>query len=199
MRSFLSLSGSIVALALAAFLPTLPVSAQTITEFTAGIESDEVIPGTRLTTPTGGPWNNITFNWFADDATTPTAFGTLFITSQEYLGTPSNLGTAPGLIAQSVSVEDGAYQFASSVTLQANTQYWFYSNTSGEVSGSATVQAPGTTLYLGFNDGFEPSPDQTVNHRLSGTVVLADAPEPGSFALLGAGLGVVGLVARRKR
>jgi hypothetical protein len=198
MRRFLSLTSSVAALALASFLPVLPVSAQTITEFTAGTNATTFIPGQQLTTPGGGPWNNIRFNWFAPDFVTPTASGTLYLLSQEYLGAPANLGTATGLIAASTGIVGGVYQFSSSVTLQPTTPYWFYTDVEVAISGAALLQVPGTTLYAGDSGNFVVLTGQTLNHRLA-VAAAAGAPEPGTVALLGAGLGVVGLVMRRKR
>src|SRR5690242_7666954 len=56
--------------------------------------------GQSLMTPAGGPWNNLTFNWFDTGGTpnlgvpSPIATGTLFLLNQEYLGTPAALSAA---------------------------------------------------------------------------------------------------------
>ena len=62
---------------------TLMANAATITSSTAVSQLGQLIPGQSVTTPAGGPWNNITFNFFSDFAGTPAAAGTLFLLSQE--------------------------------------------------------------------------------------------------------------------
>jgi hypothetical protein len=102
------------------------------------------------------------------------------------------------LIAQSTSIVGGVYVFASSVTLQSDTQYWFYAGSAGQNSGSGSFQAPGTTLYNGSTGSFQALGGQTANHRLFVVAAVA-APEPSALALLGVGIGIVGLIARRRR
>ena len=38
--------------------------ADTISQNTGGFGAQLIIPGNSLTTPAGGAWNNVTFNWF---------------------------------------------------------------------------------------------------------------------------------------
>lgn len=91
--------------------------------------------GLTFTTPAGGPWSNITFNFYATPAmgsapaSTPEAVGTAFLLTQVYNGTPSNLSSsAPGYVASSISISGGVYIFPPSVVLNPNTQYWVYEN-----------------------------------------------------------------------
>src|SRR5262245_19697559 len=61
-----------------ALLAVLPAGAVTIATHTGGsTEHEFLIVGQSFTTPAGGPWNHITFNFFSDNAgTTATAVGT---------------------------------------------------------------------------------------------------------------------------
>jgi hypothetical protein len=105
--------------------------------------------GQSVTTPPGGPFNNIRFNWYTFSGT-PTAFGTLYVLTQEYLGLPSGLGpSTPGFVASSDSIVDNVYRFAPAVTLNGGTQYWFYTDTQGSfvTSFSESIYAGGD-LYL---------------------------------------------------
>jgi hypothetical protein len=77
--------------------------ADTITEYTAADGATiSARFGQSLMTPSGGPWHDLTFNFFTDvPPTTPTAAGTAFLLTQEYLGTPAALSSStPGFLAQ---------------------------------------------------------------------------------------------------
>jgi hypothetical protein len=103
--------------------------------------------GRAVTTPAGGPWNNLQFNYwwiFQSEYTrlNPFAAGELFLLSQPYTGSPLNLSLAtPNVIAStslvvnivndlsSVGVDaslKNAWQFDASVVLQPNTTYYFF-------------------------------------------------------------------------
>jgi hypothetical protein len=107
--------------------------------------------GESFTTPGGGPWNDISFNFYSNiPATTPAAPGTAFLFSQPYTGTVAALGSAaPGFITSSISNAGGIYTFDSSVTLQPNTQYWIYNNALLRISGSITAGTPAQSQYTG--------------------------------------------------
>jgi hypothetical protein len=157
--------------------------------------------GQSLTTPIGGPWNNLTFNWFDTGGApntgvpTPIANGTLFLLNQQYLGTPGALSAAtPGYISQSQSIAGGMYLFSSSLIVQPNTTYFFYTNqtvpnNSGDgdvIAGSAYGDIGSGGTYVSFN-GID------ARFRLQGSVI----PEPSGILLAVSGL-AAGLWGRRR-
>src|ERR1017187_1218375 len=107
-------------------------SAGVIVQQTAGLGSATEFFGESFTTPSGGPWGSITFNFYSDvPAATPAAAGNAFLLTQEYLGTPSALtSSTPGFLAASVSISGGVYIFNPSVVINPATQYWVYENAS---------------------------------------------------------------------
>jgi hypothetical protein len=156
--------------------------------------------GQSLVTPAGGPWNNLTFNWFDTGGTpnpgvpNPIATGTLFLLSQEYLGTPAALSAASaGYIAQSQSIAGGMYLFNANVVIQPNTMYFFYTNqtvpnNSGDgnlITGSAYSSTGG--IYTILPNGAD------ARFRLQGRVT----PEPSGILLAALGL-AAGLLGRRR-
>jgi hypothetical protein len=155
--------------------------------------------GESFTTPGGGPWNSLSFNFYSNSpATTPAAVGTAFLLSMAYAGTPAALSNAtPGFIASSTSNAGHIYSFDSAVTLQPNTEYWIFSNTAFTVAvtGSITAGSPAQSQYTG--DPFVNFPSQILNFALSGAVVAA--PEPSTWALTGAALCGLVFFARRTR
>jgi hypothetical protein len=174
------------------------VRAATIVQFTDAVNTTEGVPGQSVTTPAGGPWDNITFNFYADVAATiPAASGDLFILTQEYLGLPSALsGSTPGFFAESTGVSGGVYLFDPSVILQGGTQYFFYGNQNFITAADTVNRYPGGVYYHAAQPFFDfftiPLLDQTFN--LSGTEVSAvpTVPEPASLTLLGLGLASIG-------
>jgi hypothetical protein len=151
--------------------------------------------GQSLVTPAGGPWHNLTFNFFSNaPATTPTAVGTAFLLSQEYLGTPANLSTStPGFLAASTGIVAGQYTFAPGVTVLPNTTYWVYENAAlGGITGG---NFSGTDQYYyapSGSDNFRiPDFNINVNYRLSGDVVTSAVPAPPALVLAGLGAGCV--------
>jgi hypothetical protein len=157
--------------------------------------------GQSLTTPIGGPWNNLTFNWFDTGGTpnagvpNPIATGTLFLLNQEYLGTPGALSAAtPGYIGQSQIIAGGMYWFSSSLIIQPNTTYFFYTNqtvpnNSGDgdvIAGSAYGDIGSGGTYVSFN-GID------ARFRLQGSVI----PEPSGMLLIVMAL-AVGLLSTRR-
>jgi hypothetical protein len=152
--------------------------------------------GESFTTPGGGPWNSLSFNFYADiPASIAVAPGTAFLLSKAYAGSPAALSSAtPGFIASSISNASGIYAFDSAVTLQPNTQYWIFTNASLRMSGSITDGTPAQSQYTG--NPFTNFPSQVLNFTLSGTQA---APEPSAWALTGGALCGLVFFARRTR
>lgn len=167
--------------------------------------------GQSVTTPTGGPWTNIRFNFVINesgqlfDPNGTGAIGTLFLLSQSYTGPAAALSNAtPGFLASTSTIDGGVWQFASDVILQPETQYFFYMpsalgptqvlwrNLNNPLAGGESFQA-----FSGQNYSAQPNFDQVF--ALQGDV--AGVPEPRSVTLTAAGLalGILGALRRRSR
>jgi len=160
--------------------------------------------GQSVTTPGGGPFNNITFNFYSNTVLPlqPSAPGTMFILNQGYHGSPAGLNSSTsGFIASSIATTNGVYQFSSNVTLNENTQYFFYANQSGPVTITPTDTYPGGQEWstTGSNTAYGPAPDDTL-FTLSGTAVSV-VPEPSTavVAVFGAVSGIAYGLARKRR
>jgi len=155
-------------------------SATTISTDTSG--SDQSLAaffwGIRITTPAGGPWHDLTMNWYNQG--TPVAVGDVFLLTQQYLGTPSGLSSAtPGFLAEGTA-SGGVYDFAPGVTIDGGTSYWFYTDASFVNTGNQPVGQIYFTSSAGSN--FAALSDVGSNYLLSGD--LAAVPGP----IVGAGL-----------
>lgn len=192
-----------------ALLAPTPAAAEVITEFTTGASANilQEIPGQSFTTPAGGPWYQITFNFFSDQspAATPSASGTLYLFDRPYTGVVNDLGlatTADGLLATTSGVSGGVYQFDPSFTLQPNNQYFAYADGRVQFSTTGAGSYPGGNRYIsgGPFDAFIDSPSGDNNFRVSGTVVARTEgiPEPAALGVFGVLAGVGLLVRRRK-
>ena len=185
-------TGILVALALLSWAGL--ATAASITEFTtfSGFGISQGTWGQEVATGSGGPWRDITFS-FLNESTSPetsSAAGTIFLLSEEYSDKPSNLSSSTsGYVATGTANAAGtAWDFDSGVTLQPNTNYWFYSSTSLP-PGSLT--APGQNQQ-GYSEpswivfkGIYQETDYSIDFRLSGDPTGSSTPEPSSFVLFG--------------
>ena len=185
--------------AAAAFTAGLGISAAQATVLvtdTAGPGSATDAFGQSVTTPAGGPFNNITFNFY-NVAGAPTAAGILYIFNSVYGGTPNGLAGA-GALAASISNAGGVYAFAPSFTLAGGHQYFFYEDTLTTITGSGIDDYAGgnaffaLTVSTAFTDA---GGTQDANFTLSG---VKKVPEPVTLSLFGAGLAGAALLRRRK-
>jgi hypothetical protein len=158
--------------------------------------------GQSFTTPAGGPWNNLTFNWFDTGGApnsgvpNPIATGTLFLLNQQYLGTPGALSAAtPGYIAQSQNIALGMYLFSGNVIAQPNTTYFAYTNqTVPNNSGDGDVIAGSAYGDIGTGGTYTLLPGNIdARFRLQGNLI----PEPSGMLLAASGL-AAGLPGRRR-
>jgi hypothetical protein len=181
----------------------------TIYSYEAGVAgggTNAQAPGQEVTTPSGGPWNNIVFDFY-DGNGNPAALGTVYLLSQPYTGTASALtSSTPGFIAGAVGGGlGGSYTFATSVTLQSNTAYYFYDSALPESEWGFDENFSGLgTGYTGYgaaNGGSSLSYAArpfTQAFLLTGTAA-GTAPEPSSIALMPAALLALALVAHKRK
>jgi hypothetical protein len=184
---------------------TSAANAGTILEYTAGtfVTGGPLYPGESFTTPSGGPWDDITFNFY--ESGLPAAFGTGFLLDQSYAGQPSALSSStPGFLA-SATASGGEYSFASSLVLQPDTTYYLYSNSSdGPLDGGPSSVAGITNYFSQPNlttnatTDFAPSTG-VLNFLVAGTVASSSVPEPSSVWLVLPALGGIALYHRRQR
>lgn len=153
--------------------------------------------GQSVTTVSGGPFDDIQFNFY-DANGAPTAAGTLYVFSSIYSGTPAGLASA-GALAASVSNAGGIYSFAPSLTLNGGQQYFFYEDTAMTTLGEALDNYPGGNAFYccGLGADFTNATGQDANFLLAGDPIGA-VPEPISLSIFGAGL-LGGAVLRRRK
>src|SRR5262249_2120377 len=148
-------------------LAVLPASAATIATHTDGNARFRGFPGQSFTTPAGGPWNHITFNFLANDRTAQAA-GTLYIFTSAFNGSPNDLSTSTPL-AKSTGVTNGVYMFdPATVTLQPNITYYTYSDT---FSASIQEDLSGSGGFgVTFQDEFFQGESDSLDFSVSGEV-----------------------------
>jgi hypothetical protein len=175
-----------------------PTRADIITSFTAGTDyaATSFYLGQEVATPSGGPWNNLTFNWFSNvPATTPSASGHVFLLTQAYTGTPQGLDTlTPGFVAESTGIVANKYVFDSGVTIQPNHLYYFYDDSNPLASVSNSVESGFPLFFTGSASSNYAGPIGTAeaNFSLAGThVSTSPVPAPPAVVLAGLGAGCV--------
>ena len=132
-------------IALATFGVAAIARADTIaTNTVGGFGTNNAAFGQSVTTPGGGPWTNIAFNFY-DITVNRYAIGSLYLLDHQYLGTLANLSSETRLAVATAS--GGVWTFNPSVTLQSGSQYWFYM---GSTSGGTSVLWSSST-YSGGN------------------------------------------------
>lgn len=152
--------------------------------------------GESFTTGAGGPWSNITFNFYSDAS--PYAVGDLFLYDEPYTGTAAGLGTGAGYIDEATTIVSDVWDFASAVTLSADTTYYVYMSTPASIDSTCCGEPVGTLLYYDPGD-----PDQFIEAGGEASYLVTGSPvaasESGTLSMLFAGLLGLGLLAGMKR
>ena len=177
-----------------------PARAGVILQFTTTNNNNNQYTGQSFTTPSGGPWDDITFNFFSGLGTgsvVPVAVGTAYIFSAPYTGTPSGLSSATDLatsigILDAMGGEQGIYEFSPTFTLQPGTTYYLYSS---GLMGFDVCQACGAGAYTATSgtSSFSVDPGDGQDFALGGNSV----PEPTTIGL--SALGVVFLLLAKRQ
>lgn len=157
--------------------------------------SNAQTPGQQVTTPSGGPWNNLIFNFYDATVGDPYASGDLYLLTTSYLGVPSALSTdTPGFLAKATA-SSNLWVFDSLISLNPGTTYYFYMSTHPPQNTVAFVSGSGAFGSANGTGNFTSRPFAQ-QYTLQGT---AETPEPSSAFLLLGGMGVAGVLMRRKR
>jgi hypothetical protein len=181
--------------------------ATTISSYQAGVTgggTNAQAPGQQVTIPTGGPWNDIFFNFY-DRNGNSVAFETVFLLSQSYSGTASALSSSTsGFIAEAGGGGlGGVYAFDSSVMLQSNTAYYFYDSglSSGELGNNANFAAIGSGFqgYGAANGGASSSYATRPFAQAFDLAGTAEVPEPQAAVLTFTALLALGVLGRKQK
>jgi uncharacterized protein with beta-barrel porin domain len=150
--------------------------ADVVATSTGGGGSGTFYFGQSFTTITSVPETNIHLNFYSNvPPTTPSGSGTGFILTTPYGGAPNALSPAtPGFLGQGVA-SGGIYSFGTSVTLQPNTQYYFYENAQIFATGGQDYSGGGFYVSTGAGIPFSPQPFAALNFLVTGSPL---APVP---------------------
>ena len=167
---------------------TLSIQGSILYTDTDQTDNDLAYWGQSFTTPSGGPWDDITFNWLLDS--NPVASGTAYLFDSAYNGTPNDLSSS-SYLAASTGVVSNVYVFPDSLILQPNTEYFVYSDTSFTVGTAGS----GPTGYDSQDPGTAFAELDPTTFVVSGDVAV---PEPSTSCLVGAGFVAASLFRRIK-
>ena len=175
--------------------------------------------GQSVTTPTGGPWDDIGFNFVqcltpngtscSSTANQPFALGGLYLLTQRYDGIPAGLSSAtPGFIAYATAIIGGVWTFDPSVTLNPSAQYFFYMDTAFNgpevVYSSSNPYEGGQAFEANTGNGPDYGADNLVLANIDHVFTLTGnpanpVPEPTTMLLLVLGLGGLAGVRRFRK
>ena len=203
--------------------------AVTVAEFTDGSYDSGAIPlnylniGRSFTTDSASNYDNLSFSFLnGTGASALTQGRTLYLLSQAYSGTSEALSSlTSGFIASASSTDTGtSWTFNSGISVTASTEYWVYTqrgtntgnqyfsvgleeyganvNPRGGYSYFVTATAASTTPNT-VSSFYEDS-DVIFKYRLTSTPpVVTAVPEPSEWAMMLAGLGVLGVAVQRRK
>lgn len=143
--------------------------------------------GVKLTTTaSGGPFNNITLNYYKDsDLSVYAEDGVhLYVLTAEYSGRASDLGTGTsGYVTHATTVTSNQWVFPASQELSANTTYYVYMNGESTTSldgGSLTAE---TYSLAASGQPYATQTNQQLAFSLEGTVNDAPNAAPAGLVL----------------
>lgn len=171
-----------------AVLGVFPVCATTITGYTGGTFSaggNPTYEGQSFLTPSGGPWDDLTFNFFSDSrSTTPSAAGMLYLFDRRYTAAPAALSTAVvGYLASTNTIIGGKWVFSPTVTIQPGTEYYVYADTPVPEAGQPFAPVANQESFsAGSATGNFGSVPGDSNFNVSGDAVTN--PEPSTFVMI---------------
>ncbi len=178
------LSSPACALAVATSLLFHPPAARAgiLAEYTGGTDrSCFCFAGQSATTPAGGFFDNIVFNYFDFTTNTAIAPGTLYVFATEYTGLPSALSGA-AFLAKSIASAGGYYIFDPALTLAGSTEYYFYNDQGARLrlnGFNPYTDGTGYSWLVSPRDiPFTKNINVDYNFQLSGLTVPVPAPAP---------------------
>jgi sugar lactone lactonase YvrE len=180
MRLLTTRKYGLLMLTAAGLAAVLPARAAVIDSYTTTnlLDNAGYYLGQSFTTPGGGPWNNITFNFFLSGV--PLANGTAYIFSSRYTGLVNGLSGGSNLLATSTGTIGGKYVFNPTFTLQPGTTYFLYSDGFNSLFDIQTSflggsSGPGGSFFAASpSSNFSFSPFATSDYSLQGDF----APSP---------------------